>query len=312
MASIRRRGKKYQVQVRLQDASPKSKTFVKRSDAQRWAFETERAISFGIPVATRQVATFHDLLNRYSETIVPTMKGQKQERSLCQRVDAKFGKLKVSEITASLLSEYRDTRIAEVSPQTVKHEISCVRRVLRIAQAEWGIWLPQGIPAVRMPKLPAGRKRRISDKEESRLLDALPDPVKEVVCFALDTAMRRSEILELAHDDLRLADRTCIVGDPKNGRTRVVPLTRRAASIVAAKQGNSSLFEIRPDSVTQAFRRACKRLDIDDLRFHDLRHEAISRLFEKGLSVPQVAAISGHQDYRMLARYVHLHMFELE
>ena len=87
------------------------------------------------------------------ETIVPTIKGQKQERSLCQRVDAKFGKLKVSEITASLLSEYRDTRIAEVSPQTVKHEISCVRRVLRIAQAEWGIWLPQGIPAVRMPKL---------------------------------------------------------------------------------------------------------------------------------------------------------------
>ena len=64
MASIRRRGKKYQVQVRLQDASPKSKTFLKRSDAERWAFDTERAISFGIPVATRQVATFHDLLNR--------------------------------------------------------------------------------------------------------------------------------------------------------------------------------------------------------------------------------------------------------
>ena len=217
MASIRRRGKKYQVQVRLQDASPKSKTFLKRSDAQRWAFETERSISVGLPVATRQVAAFHDLLNRYVETIVPTIKGQKQERSLCQRVDAKFGKLKVSEITASLLSEYRDTRIAEVSPQTVKHEISCVRRVLRIAQAEWGIWLPQGIPAVRMPKLPAGRKRRLSDNEEKRLLEVLPDPVKEVVCFALDTAMRRSEILELAQDDLRLDKRICIVGDSKNG-----------------------------------------------------------------------------------------------
>ena len=312
MASIRKRGKKYQVQVRLQDASPKSKTFLTRSDAQRWAFEIERAISYGIPVATRRVVTFHDVLRTYVETIVPTIKGQKQERSLCQRVDAKFGKLKVSEITASMLSRYRDARVAEVSPQTAKHEISCVRRVLRIAQAEWGIWLPQGVPAVRMPKLPAGRKRRITESEEKRLLDELPDPVKEVVCFALDTAMRRSEILDLAQDDLRLAERTCVVGDPKNGRTRVVPLTRRAASILAGKQCKSSLFNIRPDSVTQAFRRACKRLDIDDLRFHDLRHEAISRLFEKGLSVPQVAAISGHQDYRMLARYVHLHSFELD
>ncbi len=163
-----------------------------------------------------------------------------------------------------------------------------------------------------MPKLPAGRKRRITDSEEKQLLDALPDPVNEVVCFALDTAMRRSEILDLAQDDLRLADRTCIVGDPKNGRTRVVPLTRRAAGILFRANRVTVLFGIRPDSVTQAFRRACKRLDIGDLRFHDLRHEAISRLFEKGLSVPQVAAISGHQDYRMLARYVHLRMFELD
>ena len=312
MASIRKRGKKYQVQVRLQDSSPKSKTFLTRSDAHRWAYEVERAITSGIPLASVRVSTFHELLTRYVKTIVPTMKGNKQEHSLCRRVDAKFGKLKVTEITALNLSAYRDSRSSEVSAQTVKHEISCVRRVLRIAQTEWGIWLPQGVPAVRMPKLPAGRKRRISDSEEKQLLDALPEAVSEVVCFALDTAMRRSEILDLSQDDLRLSDRTCIVGDPKNGRTRVVPLTRRAASILASKQGNSSLFGIRPDSATQAFRRVCNRLDIDDLRFHDLRHEAISRLFEKGLSVPQVAAISGHQDYRMLARYVHLHRFELE
>ena len=70
----------------------------------------------------------------------------------------------------------------------------------------------------------------------------------------------------------------------------------------------AKLFELKPDSVSQAFRRACKRVEITDLRFHDLRHEAVSRLFEKGLSVPQVAMISGHQDFRMLARYVHLQM----
>ena len=312
MASIRRRGKKYQVQVRLQDASPKSKTFLTRSDAQRWAYEVERAITTGITLSAGPVPTFHALLSRYIETIIPTMKGRKQERSLCQRLDAKFGKLKVTEITASLLSRYRDIRVTEVSAQTVKHEISCVRRVLRIAQTEWGIWLPQGLPSVRMPKLPAGRKRRITDSEEMRLLDALSDPVKDVVCLALDTAMRRSEIVNLAQDDLRLAEKSCIVGDPKNGQTRVVPLTRRAISILKRKHGNTCLFDLRPDSVTQAFRRACKRLDIGDLRFHDLRHEAISRLFEKGLSVPQVAAISGHQDYRMLARYVHLHKFNLD
>ena len=71
-------------------------------------------------------------------------------------------------------------------------------------------------------------------------------------------------------------------------------------------------FVLAPDSVSQAFRRAVKAERISDLTFHDLRHEAITRLFEKGLSIPQVAGISGHSDYRMLARYTHLHPIQLE
>jgi integrase len=92
----------------------------------------------------------------------------------------------------------------------------------------------------------------------------------------------------------------------KNGVPRVVPLTDSALTVLNRYPSKDRLFAIAPDSVTQAFSRACRRAGINDLRFHDLRHEAISRLFEQGRSVPEVASISGHSDYRMLARYTHL------
>ena len=123
-----------------------------------------------------------------------------------------------------------------------------------------------------------------------------------IVTLAVETAIRRSEIIHLQSEDL-LAGARLHVRESKNGRSRVIPLTpgaHRALELLLTGQMPSA------DSVSQAFRRACHWLKTEDLHFHDLRHEAISRLFERGFSVPQVAAISGHEDFRMLARYTHI------
>ena len=127
----------------------------------------------------------------------------------------------------------------------------------------------------------------------------------DIVMLAIETGMRRGEILSIRENDINWKNCSIILMETKNQSVRRIPLTAAAREIVD-RHKEYLPFPIKADSVSQAFERACKRAGADDLRFHDLRHEALSRFFEKGLNVPQVASISGHRDYRMLARYVHL------
>ena len=124
--------------------------------------------------------------------------------------------------------------------------------------------------------------------------------------------MRRSELLAIRSSDIDWDSRRLNVPETKNGSSRTVPLTHKAATILSTHSHASLCFRLAPDSLSQAFRRGVKAEGITGLTFHDLRHEAITQLFERGLSIPQVAGISGHSDYRMLARYTHLHPVELE
>jgi integrase len=125
--------------------------------------------------------------------------------------------------------------------------------------------------------------------------------------------MRRGGITSITESDIDIRSRLIHLDETKTNISRVVPLSRSAVKILqeAIDQNPMRPFSICPDYVSQSFRRCCTKLDIDDLRFHDTRHEAISRLFEKGLSVVQVATISGRRDYRMLARYTHLSLLTL-
>jgi integrase len=200
------------------------------------------------------------------------------------------------------LAAYRDRRLKEVGPQTVKHEINLLRRILKLASDEWGITLPNGVPTIRMPRLPRGRERRVSEEELLAIKRNLTPIMAAIVTIAVETAMRRSEIISLERNDILSAGRLHI-RESKNDRSRVIPLnsiTQRAVELLLRGPMPAA------DSVSQAFYRACKPLNAVDLHFHDLRHEAISRMFERGFSVPQVAAISGHEDFRMLARYTHI------
>ncbi len=130
--------------------------------------------------------------------------------------------------------------------------------------------------------------------------------MKKIFFLAIETALRRSELVRIQARDIDWNRQLLHVPITKNSVPRLIPLSKRALSILQSASSQTYLFPIAPDSISQAFRRACHRAGIQNLRFHDLRHEAISRLFEQGHSVPEVANISGHSDYRMLARYTHL------
>lgn len=129
-----------------------------------------------------------------------------------------------------------------------------------------------------------------------------------IIGFALETALRRREIAYLTWACVNLASRTALISTTKTGIPRTVPLSSKAAEVLQKcdKRSDGLVFGVRPDSITQAFERACRRAQISNLRFHDLRHEATTRLFEKGLTHMEVSAITGHRDLRMLHRYTHL------
>ena len=305
MASIRKRNGRYQAQIRLPGKPAISKTFNYKQDAQRWARDTERRLEQGELYVPTEAIRFQELIDRYTLSHLPLLKSTKQEKSLARRVSARLSNTFINEITNQRLAYYRDARIKEVSAQTVKHEINFVRRILKLAQSEWGVKMPQGIPSIRLPRLPAGRTRRINEAELQRIRNELRPLIADIVRLALETGMRRGEIISLRKDDIDWKTSAVLLRETKNGSVRRIPLTAVAREIVNRHKEHLP-FPIKADSVSQAFERACKRAGVFDARFHDLRHEALSRFFEKGLNVPQVASISGHKDYRMLARYVHV------
>jgi len=313
MATITKKNGKHQVQIRKVGLPYYCKSFTYLADARQWALKIESRLERGEQPSTLTAnIKFNHLADRYADTIIPQFKSAKREVSRLRLMQERVGHISIESMTNSFFAEYRDKRLKLVSAQTVKHEINIVRRVIKHATQEWGLILPLGIPNVRLPKLPKGRSRRISEDELRRIKHHLSPIMADLVDLALETAMRRSELLAICSSDIEWNYCRVNVFETKNGNSRTVPLTMKAASILEQYSHSEDCFLIAPDSVSQAFRRAIKAEAILGLTFHDLRHEAITRLFEKGLSIPQVAGISGHNDYRMLARYTHLHPVKLE
>ena len=309
MASIRFRNDKYQVLVRMHGISI-SKTFTKKSHAQKWAKSAEVAIESGQYSESPEL-TVKDALIEYQQS---KLSHDKRSHPHIKNAISGLGKYKADSILSSQLVAYRNNRLKTHSNQTVKHELSMVLRSLRWARDELG-YADIKIPTVKMPSIPRGRSRRISPQEESDLLDALrfTSDVQSIVSLAIETGMRRSELINMRWSDIEMKSRTLHIPQTKTDSPRTIPLSSRAIKVLHTLQRNISekVFEITSDSVSQAFKRACKRAGIDNLRFHDCRHEAVTRFFEMGLNVMEVAAISGHKDLKMLQRYTHLRAEDL-
>lgn len=311
MATFRKLRNKWQAQVRLKGVKPIAKSFEKKSDAVNWARVTEAKIALGTYVDPRAAdnITLTELINLYHDRLDRNVGVSKPDRSRLKRLRSALGNFSLSRLSSSVMGEYRDQRLQSANPATVIHELSLLARLLRCAETDFGIPLPQGVPAIKLPKMPPGRIRRLSADEEERLFkSAESDPeMHDIILLAIKCATRRTELLSIEKSDIDYENRTLTLRKTKNGLERVIPLPSIALEVLCNRLNRKGrVFELSPSVVSQRFSALTKKSGIHNLRFHDLRHEAISRFFELGLTVVEVAAISGHQSLSMLQRYTHV------
>lgn len=305
----------WQARIRKKGHKGQFKTFRTKAAAERWANLTESEMKRGVFISTAiaEQTLFSDLLDRYITEIIPTKKSQRQAISMRNGLRRSLGHLSVAAITPQILAHYRDERLNNVKGHTVRKDLLLIRRILTIASKEWEIPLPLGNPVtlITVPTQPKGRERRLEGNEEELILAGASEyggVIKEVIIFAIETGMRRSELCRLDWKDINLKKHTALLYYTKNTEDRTVPLSSTAMRVLSSlpRNINDLVFGLRPDSITQAFKRICKRAGIEGLHFHDLRHEATSSFFEKGLSIMEVSSITGHKDLAMLRRYTHL------
>ena len=191
-------------------------------------------------------------------------------------------------------------------------ELALLSNLFTVAAKEWRMEsLTNPVLAVRKPAASRPRERRLVGDEEARLLASCADWLRPMVILALETGMRKGEILALRWENVDLAKRVALLPDTKNGTARHVPLSSRAGDVLKGLPRNISGGVFTNQNVSHAFIAATQKAGIEGLHFHDLRHEATSRLFEKGLNPMQVAAITGHKTLQMLKRYTHLRAEDL-
>lgn len=323
MAVIEKRGPyQWRVKIRKKGFPTQTKTFSDKKNAEAWARKTASEMERGVFISSSaaEQTTVSEVLDRYEQEVFPRLAdGGKRDRFRLALLKTHFGHLSVAALRSNHVAGYRDRRLKEVSAQSVKHELGLLNRALKSAQIDGGIHLPHGLPTtqVRMPKLPTGRDRRLRDGEEQRLVDAAISSkgkeIENIILFALETAARRGEIAVMRWEHVDLKKRTWHIPETKNDTPRTVPLSTTAVNLLKElpRRIDGSVWGVQEDSITQAFGRVCQRAGIEDLRFHDLRHEATSRLFEKGLNIMEVAAITGHKTLTMLKRYTHLRAEDL-
>ncbi|WP_273793185.1 site-specific integrase [Brucella anthropi] len=260
------------------------------------------------------------ILERYRDEIIVKKRGRVIETHIINAIlRQSWCDRSLAQIDSATFSKYRDMRLLTVKPCTVKRELGILQHAFDIAVREWSIPLRANpLKPIAKPTVSSRRDRRLREGELDKLLKAAGKTrnpfLLPVVRFALETAMRRGEILALCIRDVDIERCAATIRMSKNGHARTIPLSTLAVAILETtmavmsdedKANNERIFPITALALRLAWDRLTKRANIDDLHFHDLRHEAISRFFEKGLTVPEVASISGHRDIRMLLRYAH-------
>jgi len=315
MGCVRKRGKSWNAQVRISGWRSFTKSFSKKSDAVVWVNELEQKLrSAHIPdVPIDRKIMLKDLLLKYAEKVSPTHKGVVPETYRLKSIARWWiGELDIRYLTKQHFIQYRDDRLKVVTGGSVGSELALMKRVLDAAVKKWGYGIPYNpINDVEYPKGSGARTRRLLENEKDRLLSAASSQrnifITQIIEFAIETGMRRSEMLRLRWCDVDLENGFASLYDTKNGEDRRVPLTRRCVEVLrTVPQDYEKVFPISANCLRLAWERARNKAGITDLRFHDLRHEAVSRFFEMGMSVPEVALISGHKDVRQLFRYTHL------
>ena len=320
MATYRKRGGKWQAIVRHKTIGTTSRSFHTKQAAIKWVISVEEQLEAGTFGTLRPThITLGELLERYSFEVTPAKRGATTElRRLHRLMRDPVSSLRASQLTSQAIAAFRDRRLLD-GRRTCHYDLILIRHCLKIAMNEWGLMLSSNpVDKVKMPPSSPARNRRLEDSEFDRLEEAAKQTknphIWPVIVFAIETGMRRGEILGLQWEHVDLNRRIAYLPLTKNGSSREVPLSTKATQVLARQRQHNdtpSPFPVTPNGFRLAWDRLRSRAGLSDLRFHDLRHEAISRFFELGLNIPEVAVISGHKDPRMLFRYTHLRAEEI-
>lgn len=334
----------WQAKIRRKGHALQSSTFEKKADAEIWARNIENQMDRGIFQDRREAetTTLRTALERYEREVTSKKKAQRQEKSFIKGWLARpdFAEKPLAALRSSDFADYRDKRLKVVATQTVRHELKVIAHLFNVAAKEWGIAVTNPLANIKMPSQGKARERRLSPAEECYLLAAAENSgavdkngksranpwISPIIRFAIATAMRQGEILALTWKNIDKAKALATLEDTKNGERRVVPLAPSALAVLDAlpRTLRGPVFATTTEALVQSWKRAVVRarrayladcdkqkaeVDPDylvDLHFHDLRHEAISRLFELGLDAMTVSEISGHKTLSQLKRYTHL------
>ena len=319
MATIVKRNGRWQAKIRKRGFKTVAKSFLRYDDARAYAKKIESEIERGIYVEDQDEArlvTLKEAAEDFEEEHLERLKHAKREKNRLAALLEKtgWGSLALATLKAKDVAGFvRAQEKAGYKPDTIRLDLALLSRLYKHAQQEWSMHtLRNPVDAVRRPSLRGtARNRRLEEDEEEKLLAAAAKDFKDVILFALETAMRREEIATLTFEQIDLISQTAHLAKTKNGEARTVPLSSKAVAILKAQPRNidksKTVFNLSADQITDRMRTAVKRAGLVDLRFHDLRHEATSRFFERtSLNVMEIAAITGHKTLHMLKRYTHL------
>jgi len=328
MASIVKRGKHFRVKITQVGSKTLSATFPTYSEAIRWAKDTQAQMRLGLipraePASKNQaIPSFAEAANHYQKTHSVHKKIVRSETYRLQILIKRWGSLPVNEVDKSAILSLRDELLLlGRSGDTVNHYFNTLSKLYQMIKNEWNLDIPNPIKGLlRMPPTP-GRSKRVSHAQEQALLDGCNilglSTLSLLIILAIETGMRRGELLGLDWTCVDIVNRRVYLHTSKNGESRQVPLTQRALSALQSLKlvGTNEVFPISAHAMRNQFEKAKKYASLRwpdpmanpfiDLRFHDLRHEALSRLSDAGLNVIELAYISGHKTMGMLRRYTH-------
>jgi integrase len=331
MASIIKVGESWRVQIRRKGHASISETFPTKTLAQKWATETEASINARRYRDERglEKITLAELIQQYREELSHVKFG-KNKNAVLTALENKLGHHTLAQLTDDRLTQFvKDRRKEGAGGVTIAIDLTYLGGVFKTARQIWK--MPVSMNAINTARAYMSHvKISTRGKERSRRptadeLDRLSDyfdkhsrlPMRDIIQFAVATAMRLDEIMRVRWADLNEADKTIVIRDRKHpnqkqGNDQEVPLLGQSFEIVKRQpKVDERIFPHNGGTISSIFPRACQALGINDLRFHDLRHEGVSRLFERGFRIEQVSLVSGHRDWKMLKRYTQLKAADL-
>jgi len=320
---------KYRVQIRLKGYPLQTATFNRKTDAKKWAQDTESSIRDGRHFKTSEAKkhTLADLIDRYIENVLPTKpKSQKKQTTQLLWWKDQLGSYVLADITSSLLVEHRDKLLSETvrtgnkrSPATVVRYLAALSHAFTIAVEEWA-WIDDSpMRKVRKPTEPRGIVRFLENDERERLLEACKHSdnkfIYTIVVLAISTGMRKMEMMNLVWKDINLDEGYLILHETKNGERRRITLTGHAYECIKEinKVRRIDTNYVFPHDrlkhvvdIAPVWKKAVAEAKVENFRFHDLRHTAASYLAMNGASLAEIAEFLGHKTLSMVMRYAHL------